>query len=376
MKKPYYIFSPGKISRKENTICFYHIPLQNNIKINDEFITSINFQNVGEINSNEETLTEIYSFEQKEIEKSSIINKKIIPIEDIESIYLFGNINFNSKFLNFLSTNNIALHIFNYYGYYSGSFYPKEYLNSGFLLVKQVEAYLNKEERLKIAQMFIDGASFNILKNLKYYNNRKINLQNEIDIIESLRLKITNSESIQELMGIEGNIKNHYYSTFKKIIDEKYDFSRRIKNPPNNIINTLISFGNSMTYSIVLNEIYHTQLNPLISFLHEPGERRFSLSLDISEIFKPIFCDRIIFKLLNCNMLTENHFESKLNYCYLKESGKKIFVKEFDEKINTIIQHRLLNKNVTYKKLIRLECYKLIKHLLGEKKYQPFKIWW
>lgn len=375
MKRPYYIFSSGKIARKENTLFFYQIPTKEKSEQRVEMIEIDNLDN--NINSQaEEILTEIYSEEQKEEEKQNIISKKVIPIADVESFYFFGEVNFNSKFLNFLNKNNIPAHIFNYYGFYSGSYYPREYLNSGFLLVKQVQAYIDNEIRLKIAKKFIEGASFNILKNLKYYNNREVDLQAQIDTIDSLRPSIDSALGIQELMGIEGNIRNCYYTAFKQILNDKYDFKNRVKNPPDNVINTLISFGNSLVYTTVLGEIYHTQLSPLVSYLHEPGERRFSLSLDLAEIFKPIFTDRILFKLLNGNMLTEKHFEKRLNYCYLKEEGRKIFMKEFEEKMSTTIKHRSLKKNVSYRRLVRMECYKIVKHLLGDKEYEPFKIWW
>jgi CRISP-associated protein Cas1 len=376
LKRPYYIFSSGKITRKENTIFFYPIPKETE-EIKNELLPPQNDDEAIKLNTmEEEVLTETFSEEQKEEEKSKITNKKVIPIEDIESFYFFGEVNFNSRFLNFLTQNNIPAHIFNYYGFYAGSFYPREYLNSGFLVLNQVKAYLDIEQRLKIAKAFIEGASFNILKNLKYYNNRDVDLTAQIDTIESLRPSLDTVGSIQELMGVEGNIRGCYYSAFRSILNDKYDFHGRVKNPPDNIINTLMSFGNSLVYTTTLSEIYHTQLNPLISFLHEPGERRFSLSLDIAEIFKPIFTDRILFKLLNGNMLTEKHFEKKLNYCYLKEEGRKIFLKEFDEKMTTTIQHRSLKRSVSYRRLIRLECYKLVKHLAGDKPYEPFKIWW
>lgn len=375
MKRAYYIFSSGKIVRKENTIFFYQIPAEEKKEEKIEIIETDNSENNIDT-QDEEILTEIYSEEQKEEEKQNITSKKVIPIEDIESFYFFGEVNFNSKFLNFLNKHNIPAHIFNYYGFYAGSYYPREYLNSGFLLVKQVQAYMDKEMRLKIAKAFIEGASFNILKNLKYYNNREVDLQAQIDTIDSLRPSIAAAAGIQELMGIEGNIRSCYYTAFRQILNDKYDFKGRVKNPPDNIINTLISFGNGLVYTTVLGEIYHTQLSPLVSFLHEPGERRFSLSLDLAEIFKPIFTDRILFKLLNGNMLTEKHFEKKLNYCYLKEEGRNLFVKEFEAKMSTTIKHRNLKKNVSYRRLVRMECYKLVKHLLGDKEYEPFKIWW
>ena len=82
------------------------------------------------------------------------------------------------------------------------------------------------------------------------------------------------------------------------------------------------------------------------------------------------------FKVLNKKELQEKHFDKKLNKCLLNESGKKIFVKAFEERLNETIQHRTLNRSVSYKHLIKLECYKLSKHLLGMEEYKPFKMWW
>ena len=150
----------------------------------------------------------------------------------------------------------------------------------------------------------------------------------------------------------------------------------RTKRPPSNEVNALISFGNMMCYSQCLRAIHQTQLNPVISFLHSPGERRFSLSLDIAEIFKPILVDRVIFKVLNKKMIQPDDFESNLNRVILKPSAKKTFVQAFEERLNETIQHRDLNRSVTYKHLIKLECYKLVKHILGIEEYKPLKMYW
>jgi len=150
----------------------------------------------------------------------------------------------------------------------------------------------------------------------------------------------------------------------------------RSRRPPENMVNALISFGNSLLYSTVLSEIYHTQLNPTISYLHEPFERRYSLALDLSEIFKPILVDRLIFYLVNKRMLKEEDFEQDINYCLLNGQGRKTFLKEYDERLKKTIKHRELNRKVSYRRLIRLEAYKLIKHLLGSKEYKPFVMWW
>ena len=315
--------------------------------------------------------------------------RRVIPINNIDSFFVFGEVNFNSKFLNFLTRNRIPMHLFNYYGFYSGSYYPREHLLSGYVVVHQVKHYSAKKKRMELAREFIGAAAGNIVRNLKYYtaDSRQGALGHEnlellfhtITQIESLLAGIVNAPDIPELMGIEGNIRKVYYQVWQHLLrsaDPAFSFSERVKRPPDNAVNALVSFGNSLMYSACLTEIYRTQLNPTVSFLHEPSERRFSLALDLAEIFKPMFIDRMIFKLINTREIKAKHFTTALNFCHLNDAGRKIVVKEFEERMRTTIKHRGLGRNVSYRRLIRLECYKLIKHLIGEESYRAFRSWW
>ncbi|MCF8411952.1 MAG: type I-B CRISPR-associated endonuclease Cas1b [Melioribacteraceae bacterium] len=365
MGRNYYIFSSGKLVRKQNTLYFEAGLADKPDEVFEDVELEITDESISTDDGSE--------IEEQEPRK---LPRKPIPVEDIESIYCFSELRFNTKFLNFLSQSKITLHLFNYYGYYSGSFYPREPFISGKLLVKQVENYTDSEKRLAIAKQFVFGAAQNIKKNLQYYNSRGKDMSPFIPGIDELIGKINSTNDVHELMGIEGNIRSTYYITWNLIVDESINFNKREKHPPTNPINALISFGNSLVYTSVLSEIYKTQLNPLISFLHEPGERRFSLALDIAEIFKPLLADRLIFSLLNKKQIQEKHFDKETNYCYLSDEGRKIYLREFDERLKTTIKHRQLKKSVSYRHLIRLECYKLIKQILGEKGYEPFKIYW
>lgn len=330
MKRSYYIYSNGRLKRKDNSLTF--------------------------------------------IDEDD--NKKDFPLQNVADIYIMSEMDFNTKLINILAQNGIPVHFFNYYSFYSGSFYPREQLVSGRLLVKQVEHYSLYEKRMDIAKAFVSGASYNIYRNLRYYNGRGKDVQVYMNSIESLRANIDKSTSIQELMGYEGNIRKIYYEAWNVVIDQEIDFNKRVKNPPDNMINTLISFVNTLIYTKVLSEIYQTQLNPTISYLHEPGVRRFSLSLDIAEIFKPLIGDRLIFSLLNRNQITEKSFTKGLNQLHLTKAASRLIMGELDAKLQTTIKHKELDKKVSYQYLMRLECYKLVKHLLAEKVYKPFEIWW
>ena len=302
--------------------------------------------------------------------------KRDIPIERISDIYVMSERSFNTTFLSYISQDGIPIHFFNYYNFYTGSFYPKESNLAGQLLVNQVQHYTEYDKRLLIAKKFIQAAADNIYRNLRYYNGRDKNVSDYMKDIDSLRTGLVGVKSIQELMGIEGNIRKKYYAAWSVIINQEIEFDKRVMHPPDNMINSLISFVNSLVYTRTLSEIYHTQLNPTISYLHEPGIRRYSLCLDISEVFKPLIGDRLIFSLLNRKQITEKSFTKELNYLHLKKDASKLIVSEFEKKMKQTIMHKELGRQVSYQYLIRLEAYKLIKHLIGEKEYEGFRIWW
>lgn len=338
MKRTFYLFNPGILERKDNTLKFTPVCA-------------------------DEGGAEICQ------------SPRYIPIEDVDEIYVFGSLRANSAMFNFLGQCGVPVHFFDYYENYTGSFMPRDGLLSGRVLMAQAAACQNKKKRLQLARKFIEGASWNMLMNLNYYNRRGKDLNEAIDGIRALVPSLQQAADVDEVMGIEGNIRQLYYSAFDVILDD-YNMGLRTKQPPENEVNALISFGNMMCYTETLKAIYNTQLNPTISFLHSPGDRRYSLCLDVSEVFKPIIVDRVIFKVLNKRILGKSDFDMKLNKCILSESGKKSFVKAMEDRYNETFLHRALGRNVSFKHLIKLECYKLVKDIMGLEEYKPFKMYW
>ncbi|KLU76824.1 type I-B CRISPR-associated endonuclease Cas1b [Clostridium botulinum] len=298
-----------------------------------------------------------------------------IPIENVKEIYCLSEISLNTKLLDFISHNNIVMHFFNYYGGYSGTFYPKENLVSGRLLVKQVKAYENK--RMDIARAIVLGIGENIHEVMYHYYKHDVNEVKELlDWIKTeFKSKLENVQDIKSLMQVEGEVWQRFYSNFKYILPENFIMNKRVKRPPDNPINAMISFGNSMLYSKTVSVIYNTHLDQKISFLHEPSEGRFSLSLDLSEVFKPIMTFKTIFELVNRKKIqVAKHFDKNLNYCILNETGKRIFIEAFEGRLESIFEHPKLKRKISYKTAIKLDCYKLIKNILEEKEFKPFRL--
>ena len=183
MKKTYYLFNPGTLQRKDNTLKFTPV-------------------------------------EEDENGSERSGQPRYLPVEDIAEFYAFGSLTANSALYNFLGQNGIAVHFFDYYENYTGSFMPRDGLLSGRMLLAQTTHHQDKKKRMIIARKFIEGASYNMIKNLRYYDKRGKELSEIISQIENYTSSIEDARQVDELMGIEGNIRQRYYEGFDLIIND------------------------------------------------------------------------------------------------------------------------------------------------------------
>lgn len=152
MKKSYYLFNPGRLSRKDNTLKFVPVTEDEN-----------GMEREGQ--------------------------PRYLPVENVDDFFVFGSLTANSALYNFLGQNDIAVHFFDYYENYTGSFMPKDYLLAGKMLLAQTSNYQNKIQRSTIARKFIEGASYNMIKNLQYYNRRGKEMVSFMDLMKGYASK-------------------------------------------------------------------------------------------------------------------------------------------------------------------------------------------
>lgn len=296
-----------------------------------------------------------------------------MPVENIKEIYCLNEVSLNSKLLDFLAKNHITVHFFNYYGGYSGTYYPKDHYLSGKLIVKQALKY--EYDRISIARAIVKGIGVNIYEVLyHYYKHERKEVKPTLDWIKSSFYKsVADAKDIKELMAFEGEVWQRFYGDFKYFLPEDFVMNKRVRRPPDNPINALISFGNTLLYTKTITAIYQTHLDQRISFLHEPSEGRFSLSLDLSEVFKPVIVFKTIFELVNNRRIqVEKHFDQRVNYCVLNEEGRDIFIRAFESRLESVFVHPKLKRKISYRTAMKLDCYKLIKNILEDKEFVPF----
>lgn len=290
-----------------------------------------------------------------------------LPIESIGHLVLLGESRLNTRLLTLCGKHGVRVSVFDYYGYCKGCFEPIDRNPAGLVKLKQAALLLDDTKRMVVAREIVRGAAHNMLANLRYYLYRGASaVADTIEIMQDLIAKIPRAASSEALMGIEGNLHQWYYSGWKHI-DSSLDFAPRVRRPPNNPVNCLISFLNQLTYSVARHEASKTHLEETFSLLHSPGQGRASLSLDLAEPFKPVLTDMLIFRMARRKMLGDNWFDLRDGVCLLTEVGRRHVAEQFSLRLEEQYNGR------TFREWLYREALSLEREVLEVSEYESFK---
>ena len=219
----------------------------------------------------------------------AVAASKILPINAIDEIYLLAKAQIDTYTMAFLADNNVLLHVFSPYQSFRGNFYPNtsnSVNKSGFVLLNQVRAFDDPLKRAYIAREITRAHILNDAANCKRYGV-KFEVSPHMEALNA-------AADVPAIMAVEGAFQKLYYEKWNEIIaDQKsFKFTVRSKRPPADKINSFISYVNTRIYNVCLSEIYKTELDPRIGFLHEPNYRALSLHLDLAEIFSRFWAIR------------------------------------------------------------------------------------
>lgn len=290
--------------------------------------------------------------------------KRRIPVQGVSHIVAMTDGTLTTKFLSLCGKNAIRVSFFDHYGWFTGAFEPVNPITSGVVHIKQAE-HATSPAGIRFAQELLSASTHNKVSNLKYHLYRgNTKLETAIKSIGKYAAKIAECNDAESLMGIEGIIQRTYFESWS-IVDERLSFGKRVRRPPNNQINCLISFLNSLTYAAVRHEISKTHLNECISFLHAPFNARSSLSLDISEPFKPMLSDLTIWTAIRKNQIKENWFHTPTEgVCLLTREGRKSVIDLFTRAADGIDG---------FKSEIRRTCLSLERSILSGDEFKTFR---
>jgi CRISPR-associated protein Cas1 len=292
-----------------------------------------------------------------------------IPITDVRDIVACAPVDLNTSVVALLNRHRISVHLLSHYGDYAGSLLTSETSVSGETVLAQAALTSDETARLKIARDIVTATAFNV--------RRVIDRDLLTAAYATVRESVREAQSSAELMGAEGTFRRAAWALLDTKLPEWLALGGRSRRPPRNAGNAFISYVNGITYARMLTALRLTPLHSGIAFLHSTMERqRHSLVLDLAEVFKPLFAERLLLRLAARDQLRPHHFASDVNQAMLSEAGRKLVVQTVRDELATTVQHRALGRPVAYDELLYLEALRLTRRCLEGEPYKPFRIWW
>ncbi|MEV0971064.1 CRISPR-associated endonuclease Cas1 [Microtetraspora glauca] len=292
-----------------------------------------------------------------------------IPITDVRDIVACEPVDINTAVISLLNQYRVNVHFLSHYGDYAGSLLTSESSTSGQTVIAQAKLAGDPVASLDVARTIVVSAAANVRRVI----DRKL-LTRPMAVLET---SVAASSTREELMGAEGTFRRAAWAVLDTRLPDWLRLDGRSRRPPLNAGNAFISYVNGIVYARLLSAIRLTPLHSGVAFLHSTMERqRHSLVLDLSEVFKPLFAERLLLRLAGRGQLKPVHFDVDVNQAMLSESGRKLVVQTVRDELAVTIQHRSLGRNVAYDELLYLEALQLTRTCLEGTPYKPFKIWW
>lgn len=292
-----------------------------------------------------------------------------IPITDIRDIIAAAEVDLNTAIISLLNTHRINIHFLSHYGHYAGSLLPADTATSNHTVLGQTRIATDPDAALRIASAIVESAAFN--------NRWSIDRRMLTEPYKILKDTAKTATSREQLMAAEGNFRRSAWETLDTKLPDWLQLSGRHRRPPANAGNAVISYINGLLYTRVLTALRLTPLHTGVAFLHSTLERhRHSLALDLAELFKPLFAERILLRLAGRNQFKPHHFETHTDHATLTDTGRKLIITTVRDDLATTVKHREIKRNVTYDELIYLDALALTRHCLENQPYKPFRVWW
>jgi CRISPR-associated protein Cas1 len=229
---------------------------------------------------------------------------------------------------------------------------------------------------LRLSRAFVEGKLRNS-RSLAYrmLRTRVNDPTNSIETIKDMLKQANHAVDISTLMGYEGRGAKAYFRILRAALKDHLEFGVRSRRPPKDHVNALLSLGYSLLTANMMTALEIVGLDPYCGFFHTQVYGRPALALDLMEEFRPIIVDSVVLTMVNKRMLTKNDFEANKDGIYLSQSGKRIFFREYSDRLNSSIIHPLVKQTLSYQKIFELQARQVAKLIQGQtNNYHPFVV--
>jgi len=302
-----------------------------------------------------------------------------VPAAKVEQVVIFGNVNVTTPVIHYLLSQGIDCVFCSSTGRYHGRLLSTE-SKFGLLRQAQLQAASNTDTKVAVARQILRGKLSNLRTMLMRYVRQGAG-EDVREAVEGLGRSIDKLEQVSDistLQGIEGYSSALYYSAFKGLLKYDLGFRARVRRPPRDPVNSLLSFGYTLLVYAAQAAVRTVGLDPFIGFLHTTEYSKPSLALDIIEEFRPIIVDSVVLRLVNSRIIKQDDFEEASDpegMVRLKPEGIKAFLQHYEQRMQTTVINPVTNTRADYRRSLELQARQIAHIVTGQQQtYKPFLV--
>ena len=312
-----------------------------------------------------------------------------IPLAKVDQVMVLGDITLTTPALHVLMERRIAVHYLSAHGRSYGALTADPAKNAG-LRLAQYGLHRDMPRRFAAARQCVAGKLLNMRTSLLRYARARDSAPTLDAAAQQIRGCLRTLARLEppalidpndrmnglgQLLGLEGSASAAYYGVFGELLRGDWTFPGRVKRPPTDPVNALLSFGYTVLSNQVVSLVCAVGLDPAIGVLHQPGFGKPALALDLMEEFRPLIVDSVVITMINTGQVALSDFTDALGAYRLKDEPRKQFLIKLEERLNTRVQHPVFGYQATYRRCIELQARLFAKYAQGElERYTPFTV--
>src|SRR5436305_11181595 len=279
-----------------------------------------------------------------------------IPLVTIDEVVVLGEVTLTASALHLLLERDIEITFLGHYGQFKGRLSPP-FSKNAILRMAQYRAHQDMTRRCELARRFVIGKLSNQRQRLQRFNrtHRDAEVSQAIrqltDLIGGLATLPVHQPpgtkplasgdhrvegtALEIILGMEGAGSAAYFRCFGKLLSNpaQWPFPGRVKRPPTDPLNSLLSFGYSLLTNKVASAVQLVGFDHFVGYLHSSFYGRPALALDLMGEFRPLIVDSVVLNILNHRTLTPSDFVVELGAYRLKQEKRKVFFTKLEERL-------------------------------------------
>jgi CRISPR-associated protein Cas1 len=285
------------------------------------------------------------------------------PLAQVSEVVLLGNVGLTTPVIKLLLGENIDVVFLTEDGHYCGRLTGPATPHV-LLRRKQYAVQGDAGFCLRMGQGVVRGKLLNERALLLRHNRERRDavIEQAIGALDGALERIPRTTVANSLGGVEGAATAAYFGAWKRLLKTDWRFEKRMRRPPPDPINVLLSFGYTLLTRTAWSAVEAAGLDPYAGFLHVVDYNRPSLALDLVEEFRAVV-DGVILWCVNSGQIAPEDFApgDEARPVVMSEKAKRTFIGAYERRLEDMIVHPPSEERLSVRRCVMAQAREMVR---------------